>query len=292
VIVVGLGRAAALSLAALRERVDVEIVAGIDPRGAVGVTLPASARVLSSLEELPEADLALVATPTPTHVELCLQLLERRPGLSLLLCEKPVALTAGEVERLLAEARRCGVELRTLLHFAFAAEVQWLAGRLSRLGGVVGVDASFEDPYGDALAERTAVLTSSWVDSGINALSVLARFVRLQDAVPSVPPDPAEAVVEVRFAGGRGVVRTSWLVERARKQTRLVLGDSTVVELDHRAGTVRSGGRVLYRSQAADPGLERYRRMLAAHLDDDQSVHRPDEVVHLHRLLERGAAAA
>jgi predicted dehydrogenase len=294
-VVIGLGHAAALTLAALAEQPAIEVLAGVDPLGPAAVApLPEGAVALSSLDRLPEADIAVVATPTPTHVEVCTEVLDRCPSISLLLCEKPVALAAAEVEGLLENARQRNVEFRALLHYAFAPEVTWLAARLTGLGEIDSVDCRFEDPYGDELVERTATLTSSWVDSGINALSVLTRLVRLEDVAACVPHGRGEAETTVRFMSGgmpgSGVVRTSWLVDRARKTTRLVLGDGSAVQLDHLVGAVTAGGRLLYRSSADEPQLERYRRMWAAHLEDDVTVPGPDEVVHLHRLLERGSA--
>jgi predicted dehydrogenase len=291
--IVGLGRAASLTLAALADRPDVVVVAGVDPRGpAAAARLPEGVPVLSTLDGMPEADLVVVATPTPTHVDVCTAVLERCPGLSLLLCEKPVALVADDVERLWAAARARDVDLRALLHYAFAPEALWLAERLSDLAEIVSVESRFEDPYRDVLAERLATLSSSWADSGINALSVLARLVALEDASPRDGGGPTSMEATVRFrsarTAGTGVVRTSWLVPEASKSTRLGLADGTIVDLDHDRGTATVGGRELYRSAAPDLKLERYRLMLSAHLDDDATVFAHEEVVLLHRLLAWG----
>ena len=67
------------------------------------------------------------------------------------------------------------------------------------------------------------------------------------------------------------------------------LVDGTDVVLDHRAATVTIDGREVFRG-AADPSRDRYRLMLAAHLDDTDLVHTTQQVLELHRLLASGAA--
>jgi hypothetical protein len=58
--------------------------------------------------------------------------------------------------------------------------------------------------------------------------------------------------------------------------------------LDHRSASVTIDGSEAFRG-AADPSGDRYRLMLAAHLDDTELVHTTDQVLELHRLLARGA---
>jgi predicted dehydrogenase len=289
VLLVGLGQAAGLTLAALEGRDDVELVAGVDPRGADGTGRLATAMpVLTSLDDLPEAEIAIVATPTPSHVAVCDELLQRCPGLRLLLCEKPFTLEPEEGRRLLADARGRGVELRVLLHYAFAAEVLWLAGRLGELGDVTGFEARFEDPYREMLVERTPVLVSSWVDSGINALSVLARLVRLERVVATSGGRPEETTATLAFVSGTtasaGTIVTTWLVDRPMKRTTVVLADGTTLELDHDAQSAAADGRIVFQAPG-DARVERYRTMLHAHLVDAPTVHDAESALGLHDLL-------
>jgi predicted dehydrogenase len=289
VLFVGLGQAAGLALAALEGRDDVEIVAGVDPLGVDGTgRLGAGVPVLTSLEALPEAEIAIVSTPTPTHADVCAGVLERGRGLRLLLCEKPFTLAPCEGRRLMADARGRGVDLRVLLHYAFAAEVLWLAERLSEFGDVAAFEALFEDPYGDAFADRTAVLVSSWADSGINALSVLARLVQLERVVASTGDRSGETAATLAFVSGAtesvGTITTRWRVGRRTKRTTLVVGDGTVLALDHEARSVSAGGRIAFQAHG-DARLERYRTMLDAHLADAPTVHDTESVLRMHELL-------
>jgi UDP-N-acetylglucosamine 3-dehydrogenase len=88
----------------------VELVAVVDPdldrgRAAAAAT---GARVLASLDDLPEIDLAVVASPTPYHAPAAEELIAR--GVSVLI-EKPIASSVAEAERLVAAALAAGVTL-------------------------------------------------------------------------------------------------------------------------------------------------------------------------------------
>jgi UDP-N-acetylglucosamine 3-dehydrogenase len=88
----------------------VELVAVVDPdlergRAAAAAT---GAQVLAGLDELPEVDLAVVASPTPYHAPAAEALIAR--GVSVLI-EKPIASSIEEAERLVAAALAAGVTL-------------------------------------------------------------------------------------------------------------------------------------------------------------------------------------
>jgi predicted dehydrogenase len=296
VMLVGLGRAGALALDALLRRKDVEIVAAVDPDPAAArVALPNGVPIRSSLLGLPPAEIAIVSTPTPSHPAVCEALLDCVPGLRVVLCEKPATLSGQQLGALIASARAAGVELRVLLHYAFGSEVLWLAEHLAELGDVASFSASFGDPYGADLATRTTTLVSSWADSGINALTVLARLLEPAAVVDSRSAGPETSRTTLSFTSGStsgtGLVETNWLVAEARKRTSLTLADGTALELDHLARSVTSNGRLLYRAPPADAASMRYRTMIDAHLDDAGSLLDEATTIRLHVLLADGLAA-
>lgn len=292
---VGLGRAGALALAALRRRTDVRLVAAVDPDPGAARTAPAGVPVHTSLDDLPDAEIAVVSTPTPTHPDVCEALLHRVPGLSLVLCEKPAALTAESLAALTEAARARGVELRVLLHYAFGSEVIWLAQHLHELGDVVSFSASFEDPYGDALAHRGHSLVSSWADSGINVLTVLSRVLELEAIVGSEASGAEDSRTELAFncrgTTATGVIATSWRVDRPRKQTSFTLADGTTIDVDHAARLVTADGRVVFTAPTDDAPLRRYETMVDAHLDGSPLLVDEATTLRLHRLLADGLAA-
>jgi len=101
----GVARLAHLpAFAATAERLELVAVVDTDP----GARVPADLPLFSSPDQLLKAgplDFLDVCTPTSTHLELVTWGLER--GLHIL-CEKPVALTVAEAQRIAAAARRAG----------------------------------------------------------------------------------------------------------------------------------------------------------------------------------------
>jgi len=89
---------------------DVELIAVVDPdtERALPHATAAGTSVVASVAELPEIDLAVVATPTQYHVEVASELMRR--GVNVLI-EKPLAGSPEDAELLVALAKECGVVL-------------------------------------------------------------------------------------------------------------------------------------------------------------------------------------
>ena len=293
--VVGLGQAAAFSIAALREVPGVQMVGGVDPAGSLAVAkLDADAPVYESVAAMPTTrlDLVVVATPTPTHVAVCRQLLQRVPPPPRILCEKPLATDSHAAESLFALAATRGVRLEVLFHYAFSPEVLWTRARWEAIrgehGSVVSFESHFRDPKPD-LGAAARVLGSSWVDSGVNAISVLARFVQLENLV-RFQGDVESGWGEVRFRSGDSVavgrIETTWTAKEVVKVTQLALADGTMVTLDHLSQTARLGEQTLFEGPTTTrPELTRYAAMLGRYLSDDADVFEPDLMLRLHAVL-------
>jgi hypothetical protein len=155
---------------------------------------------------------------------------------------------------------------------------------------VVSFESRFRDPKPD-LAAAALVLGSSWVDSGINAMSVLARFVQLESLV-AFQGDVESGCGELRFRSGDSVavgrIETTWTAEHVVKVTQLALADGTIVTLDHLSQTARLGEQTLFEAPTTtSPELTRYAAMVARYLADDAVVFDRDLMLRLHALLSR-----
>ena len=108
--VVGSGNMGRHHVRILGAMADVELVAVVDPdiQRALPHATAAGATVVSSLEQLPDVDIAVVATPTHTHVEMASALMTRGTHV---LVEKPLAGTPEDAEKLVALAAAHGVVL-------------------------------------------------------------------------------------------------------------------------------------------------------------------------------------
>ncbi|MGH8331604.1 MAG: Gfo/Idh/MocA family protein, partial [Pseudomonas fluorescens] len=187
---VGLGKIARVHTAAWEQMHEIELVAGVDV-GDIdswkfrGTSIP----VYRTVEELVshEPDYVVVATPTGTHYQVTLKILNTLD--SKVLVEKPLASTIEHTKELLDPDRESGEidRLVVLYHAAYAPEVQWAAGNLRRWLDEIGTVVSFDSFFSDALMEdfdsAARAYESSWLDSGINCLTVLARLVSLKEII-------------------------------------------------------------------------------------------------------------
>ena len=248
---------------------------------------------LDELLERADADVIIVSTPTPTHYDVCRSVIARG-GPRTLLIEKPIATTPQDVRELIRAAARANIELKGIYHAAYAPEVEWAVEHLGeKIRDVVRIEAEFLDPHGRLSPELTAAtFGDSWLDSGINALSILRRFLSIQSgAVSPVPSLPATFEATFRGTSVAGSVpvriRTSWNASEPSKVTRFSLRDGGLVVLDHQAMAARylpkQGDVVAWSSDSPLPRLtQHYVRAFQHELLGGGSDGRDLE---LHRLL-------
>jgi len=100
-----------------------------------------------------KVDIALVATPNSTHVDIVCELLEQ--GIHVL-CEKPLGTSRTEVERMLEAADRGGARLMTAHCLRFAPSLAMLKEVVASgwLGSLLEVTATIGGPYA-GVARRT-----------------------------------------------------------------------------------------------------------------------------------------
>jgi len=91
---------------------DVELVAIVDPNLELAKKHPSAAHtpVFSSVEEMPDVDLAIVAIPTQYHLNAGLALIER--GVNIMI-EKPLAGNPEDAKTLVDAAKAAGIVLST-----------------------------------------------------------------------------------------------------------------------------------------------------------------------------------
>lgn len=291
---VGLGEIHRTHAAALLRVPALEVVAAHDPNPAAtcevdGVERVATFRELTAREDI---DGAIIAVPTRAHADLATELMSA--GLDVLI-EKPIATTLDELRGLYATADGLGRVCFSALHDSVGDEVVHLIDTLLKelrpsIGRLTGVRCAYYDPYGprDELATRMPSMSGSWLDSGCNALSVVARFVAdltpleaTTTLVTPASPQSEDLAARVRFTGfevgsseaesgdaGDAVdveVETSWLEDRNSKATTL-LYEQGRIELDHvqrRIDIVEPRGRVrtIERGGGTPPMVPQYIRV-------------------------------
>lgn len=235
-----------------------------------------------------DVDLVVIAAPTTTHSALVTEALTRSSAR--VLVEKPLVHDLAALSQLRSLEGIVDLQARVFVahHFAFSPEVVWCAAQIAghpEWGPVTGITSAFYDPYTLRGEQAFASYVSSWLDSGINQLSMLARFVELDSLTSAEETDggaSAWCTVDYRSADTAGTarLRTSWLTGSSSKRTTLSLGQSDVeVWIDHTAMTAfaAQGDRMLaaYGNDGRTPRkIAHYQPLYESLLSDD-----PDPVM-------------
>ena len=136
----------------------------------------------------------------------------------------------------------------------------------------------FADPYYDDFERAAATLGNSWLDSGINALSVLARFATIdeRESLRSIGTE-RQSIFEARLACHDGsapnvgrpaqaLLVTSWHAADGAKTTRLRYASGLELLMDHTAvaAYLLRDGRVesAFGADRSIPRRERHYRAL------------------------------
>jgi len=255
--IIGLGHVFGWQRSALDALTDLELTAVCDrdPAKCPDDTAVEFVPDLDRLVARPDLDLLVVSVPPSAHFDVARTCLES--GKHVLL-EKPATETLRELESLYEIADRHDRRLVVGFHAAFGRELLWLlrmpqAEGDRRWGPLTGFDCDLRDPYCDGLrlAERARGLGGSWMDAGINGLSVIACLVAglsVESASfvhgETLPAVDVRSKVRFDFTGprtsaGAGVVGVDWRLGMDRKRTTLDYASSGYsVLLDHSAQQV------------------------------------------------------
>lgn len=247
---VGIGIIAETHLEVLAADERFTVAFTVDPNRAAPVDFrgdrPPHYPVLRDALDTHEPDLVVIATPTETHADLAVEALTGSTGR--VLVEKPLVHDLGALARLrgLDSAADVRGRLLTAHHFAFSPEVRWAADQLAahpEWGPVTGITSAFHDPYILRGQQAFDSYVSSWMDSGVNQLSVLARLVDLTGLISRSQADGgASAWCTVGYTSrgtpGTARLRSSWRTGASSKETVLTFAGSGVeLWIDHTAMT-------------------------------------------------------
>jgi myo-inositol 2-dehydrogenase/D-chiro-inositol 1-dehydrogenase len=213
--VVGAGRMGWLHLQAVRRLEAVRVAGVVDPSAAARERAEGQGvRSFASLEDLlreARPDGAIVAAPSPLHLELVRALARERVGV---LCEKPCGLTPEEARRAGEAALLAGTVLQVGYWRRFVPALADLRRRLQagELGAVVQVSC-FQWDGRPPPAEFRRTSGGIVVDMGVHELDAIrwltgqevedaAAFASWVGAADPVPEDPEAAVIALRLSGG------------------------------------------------------------------------------------------
>ena len=202
-------------------------------------------RGFSGVDEMIAADIPLdavvVATNPSSHADVAYRTMTA--GIPTII-EKPLAENREDVTGLADFARSRNVFLGAAFHAARAPEVLWFREHRNELeegmSALCGFECTFLDPNAseDGIAVRARGLHGSYLDSGVNALSVLEglfgiRRFRCLNFSPSLLESTTVASNTVYTDGNIcGNIITDWTQDRNYKCTRLYY-EKGVIVLNH-----------------------------------------------------------
>jgi len=303
VVIVGIGVAGRLHARALEDVSGVDLVAGIDTSPCNLTFCGNEKPVYTSLfdivsESRLHPDIVVVATPTRTHAKVCGEIGEYFREASIIV-EKPAADNLEDARRIVYDIG--GKQPVTVAyHMAFSPVVEWgleqAAERADELGTPIAVESWGADPYQSDLASVQKSLGNSWIDSGINALSVIERFVKpIERTSLRRLGDPSQSVFEGTFLcetdGNQlsATVMTSWYSTAPSRWTRIRYSSGAELVMDHNAvaGYIRQNGAAsaVFGSDGTIPRREAHYRALYRSWLSRKEVFATDTSMRLHQLL-------
>jgi predicted dehydrogenase len=303
VLIVGLGDVARSHLTALAQTPGADVVAAVDIAAKPALTFRGHpAPIYPALRDASgrhDPDVVVIATPTPTHAAVCAEVADCFPAARILI-EKPAAGNLHDARRVLKDigSRQ---PLDVAYHMAYSPEVTWglrtSQDNTTTLGVPVAAEAFFTDPYHDTFGTAETTLGDSWIDSGINALSVLSRFVEPVSRtslrrIGEAPQSVFEAHITCQAGDGTldALILTSWHVTDPAKTTRIRYSSGAELVMDHTAvaGYLIQEGHVtaVFGSDRTIARRDRHYLALYDHwLTRGNRIIRPEASLHLHEFL-------
>ncbi len=248
---IGIGKIANYQMQAITHTPGIKLIDAHDLDPNKAEELPGSVDFHDDLEMMlhkSNADAFLVSTPTSTHFEIAMRVIESD---RVAIVEKPLCTSQSEMDALLTAARTRKLPLYTAFHPAYGREVDWWREQREShnfdLGALLGFDTCFADPYyiDGKLTLGAVGKAGAWTDSGASGLSALSRLIdpatmQLVDGRMTVIPSLNCAQVQglgiysfvEQDTTGFGMVDTNWTLGKNYKTTRLRY-ENGLVELDH-----------------------------------------------------------
>lgn len=198
-------------------------------------------------------EIAIISTPPGSHYEIAKYCLGH--GVSVML-EKPAVLSLAEFDELQALAKENAVHLSTMFHWQGGIELTKLTHSYD-LSDIRRIETKIYDPYcedGKSIIEDRVPLLGAWIDSGVNALSMISRLIPLQKAKILNCESrrckktglPVYAKVQLSVGSAEVYIEIDWTRHRDHKESVIMAADKAI-RINHSAQSVDDGsGEICY----------------------------------------------
>ncbi len=248
---VGLGTIFAWQKGALDELKDKYTITAVFDKNTSIATEFASENNVSTFDTLDaflanaDIDVVMVSTPPATHYDIAMQCIKAGRNV---IVEKPGTTNLDDLKELYSASKEAGVLFCVVYHAADSIDIEWYLDNQDklpaelRLDNAKEIESGFFDPYmidGELIKDRCS-LAGSFIDSGVNILSVLARLVKLENyslvSFDSKEQDGVTYSSVSKYTDGRCLctINTSWAKGINQKTTLMKFYDTDKeLLLDH-----------------------------------------------------------
>lgn len=268
IVLIGLGTIAKHHLEALQQTPGIEIVGICDLRSEAAedrcfAGIPFDTDWTRLVDNV-RPDTVLILTPPQAHRALAERCIEH--GLEVII-EKPLAETREDVRQLLQQKHWTPV-----YHSICGPEVRWWEAHRPQLP-IDAIRIAFSDPYADEQGQiqmSKRVLGGSWLDSGVNALALLALWVPLEKIQNSSITHKTDETCRLHYRsdykaliGATKVeIEVRWDKGINHKETIIESGGHTYV-LNHSRQSVECDGEVLFQDESCERLTAQYKAFYA-----------------------------
>lgn len=250
VALIGLGVISRYYLRAVEQLPSLSLAAVCSRSGTATEKLPEGVPLYTDYRQMISEigpDIVIVATPNHLHFTMATDAL--RAGCHVL-CEKPLAITPGEIRKLISMARRHKRLLLTVFHRRYNRQIQdLLAGSLAEKPGIIIArylenipDHSDNKYWYRSLAQSGGGCV---IDNGINVFDVLLhltgelriRRVQVGYAGTGKNRHDANAWIACTYPGGEAYIELDWYFPGEVKDLTLYTGRNGVVRRDFLEGS-------------------------------------------------------
>lgn len=282
--ILGLGHIGYYHITALQNLSEYQLIAACDLNPELQKLLSEDVTFYTNVNEFlanEQLETVIIATPNLTHFELGCSAFKAGKNI---IMEKPAAMSMEKFDILNGLFKKnSSLHIYYAFHAAKAFEVTWFKkyylqhDNLKNLGPITSFSCTFYDPYWEngQINKKAIHLGNSWIDSGVNALSVLSEFINPDDLCVVAMSETSlsskvqkiQALVHFDFPvlenqhSGMGIVNTNWTMGINLKKTYLYFAYSgSCIELDHSNQKIllNSGGnkkKLLYDFSESGPRL-------------------------------------
>ena len=243
--IIGLGHIGKIHIEAIQNNKNYELIAVCD-KNRYFKKLIEKSNFFESYEEMLDRggfEVVVVATPNKTHSTIAKDILSK--GYNVIL-EKPATSSLEELQSLEKITSETKNHIYYSFHASCASEVLWFKNYYTQnkkeFGTLQGFYSTFFDPYfiDNSLVDFAKGLETPWMDSGVNALSVIDCFLetnKLNISSFRVKENSLQNISSiVKFdiiEGNFGIIDTSWDQGKNFKSTELYFENNKKIILNH-----------------------------------------------------------